>query len=293
MACPVRSLVPFLSMLALVSACGGSKHGAAVGDGGAQSSPCGECPATYACGTANGQAVCRAPSGVPLFTSVFVVVMENASLATLKASDNTPYLSGLEQAWASAADYHGVAHPSLPNYVAMTSGDTGGITCDCSPEGTACTAATCTILSGNCGCPQTGRSNLGDQIEAAHGNWRMYGEDMGTPCNRKASASYAPKHVPFVYYPAITDDTARCAEHVVDFSEFSNDLGKTPARKFSFISPNLVHDMHDPFPEGATNYAAGDQWLSSTVPPILDSDAFKKGGLLVIVWDEDDLSGVV
>lgn len=286
---PFRSLGAPLSIFVAFanSACSGG------GTSSDESGGCGTCPATYTCGAANGQAVCRAPSGVPLFTSIFIIVMENTSLASLKASSNTPYLSGLEQAWASATDYHGVAHPSLPNYIAMTSGDTGGIACDCSPEGSACTTTNCTILLGACGCPQTGRSNLGDQIEAAHGDWRMYAEDMGAPCNKVATGSYAPRHVPFLYYTGITDDAARCASHVVDFSEFSTDLTAAAPKRFSFIAPNLVHDMHDPFPPGPTNYADGDQWLSSVVPPILDSNAFKKGGLLVIVWDEDDLSGVV
>jgi hypothetical protein len=254
---------------------------------------CGACPDGYTCGTANGQAVCRAPSGIPVFTSVFVIVMENTSLASLEASGNTPYLSSLGEKWASSTDYHGVTHPSLPNYIAMTSGDTGGIGCDCSPEGTACTASTCTILLAGCGCAQTGLSNIGDQIEAAHGDWRMYGEDMGTPCNTTSSGSYAVKHVPFLYYTEITNDAARCAEHVVDLSEFASDLGATPPRRLSFIAPNLVSDMHDPVPAGPANYATGDAWLSNIVPSILDSNAFKKGGLLVIAWDEDDLSGVI
>jgi hypothetical protein len=223
---------------------------------------------------------------------VFVIVMENTSLASLEASGNTPYLDSLKQTWASATDYHGVAHPSLPNYVAMTSGDTGGIACDCSPEGAACTSANCSLILSGCGCSLDGVDNLGDQIEAAHGDWRMYGEDMGTPCNTTSTGSYATKHVPFLYYSQITGDTARCAAHVVDFSEFAPDLASGP-RRFSFISPNLVHDMHDPVPAGATNYANGDQWLAGAVPPILDSDAFKQGGLVVIVWDEDDLSGLV
>ena len=62
---------------------------------------------------------------------------------------------------------------------------------------------------------------------------------------------------------------------------------------FNFIAPNLVSDMHDPFPAGAQNYANGDKWLSQQIPPILASAAYKKGGLVVIVWDEDDLSGVL
>jgi hypothetical protein len=292
-----RSIELSIVFVALMSAsCGtGAKPSvrpSGSSDAGDAGSPCGACPTGYTCGTANGRALCRAPSGVPLFGAVFVIVMENTSLASLEASGNTPYLKSLEQTWASASDYHGVAHPSLPNYIAMTSGDTGGISCDCSPEGAACTASNCSVLLGSCGCPLSNVENLGDQIEAAHADWRMYAEDMGTPCNTTSASPYATKHVPFLYYTGITGDAARCASHIVDYSEFSQDI-RTAPRQFSFIAPNLVHDMHDPVPAGTTNYANGDQWLSEAVPPILDSVAFKKSGLLVVVWDEDDLSGVV
>jgi hypothetical protein len=39
------------------------------------------------------------------------------------------------------------------------------------------------------------------------------------------------------------------------------------------------------------NYANGDRWLSQQVRAILASSAYGNGGLVVIVWDEDDLSG--
>src|SRR5215472_1261313 len=98
------------------------------------STGCGTCPSGYTCGSANGHAVCRAPSGVPLFTNVFLILMENTSLSTLQAAmqaGNAPNLKMLAGTYATGADYHGVAHPSLPNYIALTSGDTQGIGCDC------------------------------------------------------------------------------------------------------------------------------------------------------------------
>jgi hypothetical protein len=87
---------------------------------------CGACPVGYTCGTANGIPVCRSATGIPLFSHVFVIVMENTSWATLDQS-TTPFIHSLKSNWAYAADYHGVTHPSLPNYVALVSGDTQGI----------------------------------------------------------------------------------------------------------------------------------------------------------------------
>jgi hypothetical protein len=52
--------------------------------------------------------------------------------------------------------------------------------------------------------------------------------------------------------------------------------------------------MHDPpYPaNGPQNQVNGDTWLATQVPAILDSAAYKNGGILFLVWDEDDDSGV-
>jgi hypothetical protein len=269
---------------------GDSGGGGSTADSGG-STACGTCPAGYTCGTANGVAVCRAPSGIPELEHVIVIVLENTSYQTLVDSTNTPYLHGLMSAWATSSNYHGVEHPSLPNYIAMTSGGTGGIGCDCDPTGTACNALNCNALLSLCGCAQAAES-LADQIEAAGRTWRAYGEDMGTPCNLADAGDYAVRHVPFLYYEALQMDQPRCDAHVVDFSNFAGDMASAPS-DFIYVAPNLVHDMHDPFPASSANLANGDMWLAGVVPSILASSAFLDRGALFIVWDEDDLSGVV
>jgi hypothetical protein len=231
---------------------------------------------------------------IPAFEHVFVIVMENTSSQTLLDSDNTPFIHQLIADGAYAQDYHGVEHPSLPNYLAMVSGvieDNGPKDCDCEPEGEECDSLSCTFLTHDCGCPQTAE-HLGDQLEAAGRTWKAYAEDIGTPCNLVGDGTYEPKHVPFVYYPSLTDDATRCAEHVVDFDELATDLaGDTP--DFAFITPNLDNDMHDPVLAGDTNRANGEAWLSAVVPDILASSAYTDHGMLVILWDEDDLSGIL
>src|SRR5277367_3425421 len=82
---------------------------------------CGTCPSGYACGSANGIAVCRSTAtSIPLFSHVFVILMENTSLSTLEAAitaNTAPNLKMYQSSYASATDYHGVTHPSLPNYI--------------------------------------------------------------------------------------------------------------------------------------------------------------------------------
>jgi len=261
---------------------------------------CAACPSGYACDRANGLEVCRAPSGVPLFSTMFVIVMENTSYATLHddAPANTPYLHGLFSTAAYATDYHGVTHPSLPNYLAMTSGSVGvqsdgkPVACDCAPQGSDCTS--CNVLS-SCSCAQQA-THLGDQLEAAKKSWRAYGESMGTPCNLTTAGDYAARHVPFLYYDNVQSDSARCQSHAVDYGALAADLAAGQTPELVFIAPNLVDDMHGtssiPNPFGsAANMKAGDTWLAANVPAITASPAYQNGGALVIVWDEDDLSG--
>lgn len=302
----------FVTSAALVFACGDSATTAATGDDGGipgtdggvkdgsaggdastgndgSTSGCGTCPAGTTCGSANGLAVCRAASGIPLFKNVFVILMENTSKSTLDAATNTPYLKSLAQTYATGDDYHGVTHPSLPNYIALASGDTQGTSCDCDPTGSACTAITCNTLVHSCGCSHAA-ATIADQIETAGKTWKAYAENMGTPCNTTSAGSYATRHVPFLYFDGVRTNAQRCASHVVDYAAFAGDLGAPPS--FAFIAPNLTNDMHDPFPAGAQNLANGDTWLSTNAKTILDSAAFKAGGLLVIVWDEDDNSGI-
>lgn len=252
---------------------------------------CTTCPTGYACGTANGIPVCRSTTtNIPLFSHVFVIMMENTSLTTLQAGitgGQAPNLKTWTTQFATASNYHGVAHPSLPNYVGLTSGDTGGIGCDCdakpgqgscSPIGDVCfSACTCDVSA----------QNIADQIETAQKTWMDFGEDMGTPCNTTDANNYVQRHNPFLYYDDVRTNTTRCNAHVVDFSNFNPNT----APDFSFIAPNLVDDMHNPDPPNSTNIPAGDKWLGQHAGAILASNSFKQGGLLVIVWDEDDGSG--
>lgn len=254
---------------------------------------CGVCPTGYTCSTANGLPVCRAPSGVPLFKHVFLIMEENTSLSTLMTamtSNGAPSFNKLRTKYASGSDYHGVSHPSLPNYIALTSGDTQGIGCDChaQPGQGTCGTFSCNLILGGCTCTASVK-NLADQLETANKTWMAFGEGMGTPCNLvdDSSTSYAVRHVPFLYYDDIQTDATRCAKHVVDYSSFA----VASAPEFTYIAPSLIDDMHDPVPASAANITAGDKWIGSVVDGLLASSAYTDGGLIIIVWDEDDGSG--
>jgi phosphatidylinositol-3-phosphatase len=68
---------------------------------------------------------------IPAFDHIFVVIMENHSFAQIIGSADAPYINSLAASYGLAADYSSVAHPSLPNYLALTGGSTFGVATDC------------------------------------------------------------------------------------------------------------------------------------------------------------------
>jgi hypothetical protein len=110
---------------------------------------------------------------------------------------------------------------------------------------------------------------------------------MGAPCGLTSHGLYAAKHNPFVYFNDLNgwDGTsfkpsARCNDHIVDFSQFDVDLAANALPKYVFITPNLDNDMHD------GSIAQGDAWLQTQVTKIIGTDAFNNGGVIFLLWDE-------
>jgi phosphatidylinositol-3-phosphatase len=201
-------------------------------------------------------------TGIPRFSTVFTIVLENRSFGSVIGNRNAPYLNGLAQQYALAENYWGTRHPSLPNYIVMVSGDTCGIADDHGPDVHMQTAP-----------------NLADQLERAGLTWRAYMESMDTPCQTHGTHLYAVRHDPFLYFRSVLENTSLCTERIVPFTEFAADLTGAP-RKFMWITPNIQSDGH------SASLAHADQWLSEVVPTILESAAWQDGGVLFITWDE-------
>lgn len=210
-------------------------------------------------------------ANVPAFDHVVIIVEENKPREEIIGNPAAPYINHLAQTYAQAVHYYAVTNPSLPNYVALTSGTTAGITNDCNPPGTTCRANV---------------ANIADRLEQGGKSWKMYAESMPGPCDASNSGDYAVKHNPFMYYPDISGDSARCNAHVVPFSQLLADLATTASLPdYAFISPNLCNDMHN------CSVQTGDGWLARYVPQIFGSPAFaRQRSLLIIVWDEGNNS---
>ena len=183
---------------------------------------------------------------------VFEIVMENHSAAEALSG---PFTASLAARYAVANNYRAVSHPSVPNYLALTSGSTWGITDDSYHA--------------------LPKQDLGSQLTAANISWRAYMEGLGQRGCLNSPVPYDPGHNPFAFYGG------GCPANVVPFTAFAGDLaGNTP--RFSWITPDICHDTHD------CPVAAGDQWLQQVVGEITSSPAWKNNGVLFITWDEDD-----
>jgi acid phosphatase len=202
---------------------------------------------------------------LPNFSHVFIIVMENHEYGSIIGNASAPYLNSLAQQYSLATNYDGVSHPSLPNYLALTGGDTFGIRSDCT---------TCFV----------NQPNIVDRLEAAGKSWKAYMESMPSPCFVGDSGSlYRQKHNPFIYFDDIRTNAARCNK-IVPYSQFATDLAANRLPNYVWITPNMCHDMHD------CSVSTGDAWLKTEVPTILASAAWKQNGVLFITFDEGSSS---
>lgn len=189
------------------------------------------------------------------YSHVVVVFMENKSFNQIIGSASAPYLNSLARACGLATDYRGVTYPSLPNYLAATSGSTYGINNDNLPSANSTRAAS--IFS------QTGTS------------WQSLSESMPTNCDHSNAYPYMAKHNPAPYYASVA---AECAKQSVGVPS-----APTFAARYTFVTPNMLHDMHD------GSVAQGDAWLKTFVPKVINSAGYQTGStILVITWDTDN-----
>jgi len=197
---------------------------------------------------------------IPDFTHVVLVVFENHEATEIAGSSSAPTFNALARSYASLTNYDAVAHPSLPNYLALVSGSTQGISSDCTD------------------CIVSARS-LADTLEAAGKTWKTYAEDLPYRGFTGSSAGrYAKKHDPFLYFRDVVDSRAR-RTRVVPFTRLARDLARHRLPDFSLVVPNLCDDMHD------CSAATGDAWLKARIVPLLHSPELR-GGVVFVVFDE-------
>ncbi|ALO93434.1 Secreted acid phosphatase [Streptomyces hygroscopicus subsp. limoneus] len=211
--------------------------------------------------TGLGEGSAHAAGAVPSPDHVVVVVFENHAYSQVIGSSSAPYINSLKAGGANLTQSYAETHPSQPNYFALFSGSTQGITDD------------------SCYTPGfSSAPNLASELIAAGRTWASYNETLpsrgSTTCS---SGTYARKHNPWFGFSNVPTSTAKT------FAQFPTDYSTLP--QVSFVVPNLCSDMHD------CSVSTGDTWLKNNLGAYA-TWAKTHNSLLVVTFDEDNrLSG--
>jgi hypothetical protein len=197
---------------------------------------------------------------------VVVILMENHEYGSLAGAASAPYLNGtLIPSGTLFTNYYAVSHPSLPNYLALTVGDT------CGKDGTDTARPLCTMPS------------VWGQMSAAGITAREWAENESANCSYASDGTgrYAIRHDSY----AIVADSrvlATCGDLTTGIgttapglAPLASALATARPPAYSFVTPNLCDDMHD------CSVSAGDSWLAANVPLLLHA-----GALVVVTFDE-------
>jgi acid phosphatase len=201
-----------------------------------------------------------AAGGVHRFDHVVVVIMENKNYnAIIGRPDEAPYINGLAKGGAVFTNSFAVSHPSQPNYLALFSGSTQGVTND--------------------NCPKTFKNvpNLGTELLRAGQSFAGYSETMPsagyTGCTRGVPLfGYTRSHNPWVDFSSIP------AASNLTFASFPKNYARLPT--VSIVVPNECHDMH------SCPRDNGDRWIKANLGGYA-SWARSHNSLLIVTWDED------
>jgi hypothetical protein len=186
---------------------------------------------------------------------IVVVIFENKHRSNVIGSRQAPYLNKLAAKGASMTHSYGVTHPSQPNYLALFSGSTHGVTSNA--------------------CPQHFRKadNLGHQLRKSGRSFIGYAESLPKTGFRGCSSGrYLRKHNPWVNFGTLPASTNR------PFSAFPRDYRKLPT--VSFVSPNMCNDMHD------CSIRTGDRWMKKHFSKYARW-APRHNSLLIVTFDEN------
>ena len=195
---------------------------------------------------------------------IVIVIEENHSYSEIAGNPQAPYINELMHNGANFTNYHGVEHPSEPNYLSLFSGQDQGVTDD--------------------SCPHTFTGpNLASELHGAGLTFGGYSEDLPSVgfigCSNSAMwyfhGTYARKHNPWVNFTNVP------VQENMPFTAFPKDFNQLPT--VSFVIPNLEHDMHN----GSIRNA--DAWLKQNIGSYREWSK-THDSLLIVTWDEDDNS---
>ena len=196
--------------------------------------------------------------GLPRPDHVVVVIEENRGYSQVMDTRNSAsYIHALAKRGLLFTQSYGVTHPSQPNYLALFSGTTQGVTRN--------------------SCPHTfNGDNLASALLDAGLSFASFAESLPAVGDAGCmSGAYQRKHNPVANWQG----TRLPAGLNRRFADFPQDFARLPT--VSFVIPDQDNDMHD------GDFASADEWLKTRIAPYVDW-AFKHNSLLILTWDEDD-----
>ena len=211
---------------------------------------------------------------------IIIVMLENHGFDQIIGSANAPFINSLVRKGLLFSDYHGVTHPSQPNYIALFSGSPQGVTGDkCLQSVTPYTTP-----------------NLGASLIKAGYTFKGYAQTMPSigflPCFYKMSELnkaylYGRKHCPWVNWQGDKKNNLP-ASVSLPMTAFPSNFAKLPT--LAFVIPDMDHDMHNIGKRGdAFAIKMGDTWLKDNLSTYADW-AMKHNSLLIITFDEDNFT---
>lgn len=211
-------------------------------------------------------------SSVPQFGNEFLLVLENNNYSSEVGSPNMPYLNSLINKYGLATNYYATTHPSIGNYFSLTTGE---------------------ILTNNEGeTPSSfpvSNDNIIRELIKAGKTWKDYAESIPSVGYLGGdSGNYYVRHNPIAYFTDVNCGTSAClvqAQNIVPFTQLATDISNNMLPDFGYIVPNVCDDAHD------CSLATADNWLKNNIAPLINTPAFQKNGLLVIITDEDENIG--
>ncbi len=228
---------------------------------------CGFCTLQVACGgggSNSGTVQTPSAAGQPSFDHVVLAVEENHSYSDVIGNSSMPYFNTLASQYGLATNYFADGHFSIPNYLMLTTGLTE--TFDDNFSGT------------------FNDDNVVRELLKAGKTWKAYAESLPSPGYLGGdSGEYVRHHNPFAYLSDVQNDSTQAA-NIVPFTQFATDLSNNALPQYAFIAPNLINDAHD------GTLAQADTWLQNNIGPLIASPAFQNSGLLIITFDEGDVT---
>ena len=205
-----------------------------------------------------------APTRSRRVTKLLVFVEENHAMRQMR--QGMPYTSALARRYGYATSYYAVAHPSLPNYLAIAGGTTYGVDDDGPPSQ-----------------HRIGGASVFGQALRQGRTAALYVDGMPGNCaTRDGGNDYAVKHNPWPYF---VREARQCRAHDVPVTRLAGDIARGRLPNAGMVVPNRCHDAHD------CDLSVADRWLRGYLTKVFAGPDWRSGHLAVVVTaDEDDHS---